>query len=103
MGAEPVRCTSPGVAGTFQRVLATPNPPVVGLQLRILDRKSGEQKQDSGLVNMAAFIQTGNPVVPVGLKLLAESLAPGAYRVELQARDSAGKTSVLRSADFDLE
>jgi hypothetical protein len=87
----------------YEPLLATPNPPVVGLQLRILDRKSGEQKQDSGLVNMAAFIQTGNPVVPVGLKLLAESLAPGAYRVELQARDSAGKTSVLRSADFDLE
>ena len=87
----------------YEPLLTTSNPPVVGLQLRILDRKSGEQKQDSGLVNMAAFIQTGNPVVPVGLKLLADALAPGAYRVELQARDSAGKTSVLRSADFDLE
>jgi hypothetical protein len=87
----------------YEPLLATPNPPVVGLQLRIVDRKSGEQKQDSGLVNMASYIQTGNPVVPVGLKLLADSLPPGAYRVELQARDSAGKTSVLRSADFDLE
>ncbi|MCU1274067.1 MAG: hypothetical protein JWO48_1498 [Bryobacterales bacterium] len=87
----------------YEPLLATPNPPVVGLQLRIVDRKSGEQKQDSGLVNVASFIQKCNPVVPVGLKLLADSLAPGAYRVELQARDSTGKTSALRSADFDLE
>jgi hypothetical protein len=42
-------------------------------------------------------------MIPVGLKLPIASLAPGSYRAELQAVDSAGRKTVLRAADFDLE
>ncbi len=69
----------------------------------MLDRKTGEAKQDSGVMNVAPLIRAGNSVIPVGLKLPINSLASGGYRAEVKAIDSAGNTSVARVADFDLE
>ncbi len=43
-------------------------PPVVGVQLRVLDRKTQEVKQDSGLGSVTGQIRAGNPVIPVGLR-----------------------------------
>ena len=104
-GTTRFKKTDPGVvyAEIYEPLLASEHPPIVGVQIRIVDRKTGEQKQDSGLVNVANSIRAGNPVVPVGLKLLVESLPPGAYRAELKAGDSVGRFSAVRSADFDVE
>jgi hypothetical protein len=77
--------------------------PVVGLQLRVLDRKTKEQKQDTGLIGVNKDLRAGNPVIPVGLKLPINTLSAGSYVAELQARDSAGNTSVVRAADFEVE
>jgi hypothetical protein len=79
------------------------NPPVVGLQLRVLDRKTKEQKEDSGMMGVNKDIRAGNPVIPVGLKLPVNTLIPGSYVAELQAKDSAGNTTVVRAADFEVE
>ncbi len=86
----------------YEPLLVGANPPKVGVQLRLLDRKTGEQKMDSGVIEVASFIRAGNPVIPVGLKLPLASLIAGSYRVELTASDSVGK-SVARSADFEVE
>jgi len=86
----------------YEPLLVGANPPKVGVQLRVMDRKSGEPKMDSGVIEVASFIRAGNPVIPVGLKLPVASLLAGSYRVELTASDSAGK-SVVRSADFEVE
>jgi VWFA-related protein len=83
--------------------LADAKPPGVGVRLRVLDRKTGEQKEDSGLVNMAKAIQPGNAMIPVGLRLPTDKLAAGAYRLELSAADTAGHKAGVRSTDFDLE
>jgi hypothetical protein len=48
-------------------------------------------------------ITPGNPVIRVGLRLRADLLPPGAYRLTFQARDSAGRVAPARSADFDVE
>ena len=87
----------------YEPLLLDPNPPQVGLQLRVLDRKTGSVTQDAGLFSVAGYIRAGSPMIPVGLKLPIASLAPGSYRAELQAVDSAGRKTVLRAADFDLE
>ena len=87
----------------YEPLLVGPNPPEVGLQLRVLDRKSGEQKQDTGVMSVANSIRPDNPVISVGLKLPVATLTPGAYRVELKAVDGAGRSSALRTADFDVE
>ena len=41
------------------------------------------------------------PVVPTGLLLPIEKLAPGNYRVELKALDSTGSFAI-RTADFEI-
>jgi hypothetical protein len=86
----------------YEPLLAGGNPPQVGVELRLVDRKTGQQKVDSGVVEVASFIRAGNPVIPVGLKLPVSALAAGSYRAELTASDSAGK-SVVRSTDFEVE
>jgi hypothetical protein len=87
----------------YEPLLTGENPPKVGLQMRLLDRKSGEQKLDTGFVSMAGYSRAGNPVVPVGLKLPLDRLTAGSYRAELKAIDAAGNSSVVRSADFDVQ
>jgi len=77
-------------------------PPVVGVQLRVLDRKTQEAKEDSGLLSVNKEIRAGSPIIAVGLKLPLEKLNPGAYRVEVKAVDSLGGTKT-RVSDFDVE
>ncbi|HXY11227.1 MAG TPA: VWA domain-containing protein [Terriglobales bacterium] len=90
-------------AEIYEPLLASPSPPQVQLQMKVLDRKTGQAKIDSGMLATAAFIQKGNPVIPVGLKLPVNMLDPGSYRVELVALDSAGNRSTKRTADFEVE
>ena len=90
-------------AEVYAPLLAGPNPPIVAVQLRVLDRKSGEQKQDSGLINVGPMVRKDSAMVPVGLKLAVDSLTAGSYRAEMKAVDSVGHTSPIRSADFEVE
>ncbi len=68
----------------------------------MLDRKTHEAKQDSGLMGVSSQIRAGNPVIPVGLKILVDKLTPGAYSVEVTAKDALNN-SKTRTADFDVE
>jgi hypothetical protein len=95
--------TSAVYAEVYEPLLVGPNPPIVAVQLRVLDRKTGEQKQDSGLINVGAAIRKDNAMIPVGLKLAVDTLTAGSYRAELKAVDSLGHNSPVRSADFDVE
>ena len=89
-------------AEVYEPHILDATPPVVGVELRVLDRKTKEAKQDSGMIGVNNEIRAGNPVIPLGLKLPIDKLAPGSYSVELKAVDSAGNTKV-RVRDFDLE
>jgi hypothetical protein len=87
----------------YEPSLAEPNPPQVGLQLRLFDRKTGKVALDRGMFSVASAVRAGNPVIPVAVKLPLDSLAPGSYRAELRATDSKGRQTMLRATDFDLE
>jgi len=87
----------------YEPLLKSEKPPVVAIDIRALERKSGAVKYDSGFLSVAPSIHPGNPVIPVGLKLLTEKLDPGLYRLEIQAKDSTGWSSLVRTADFQLE
>jgi VWFA-related protein len=87
----------------YEPHLLDANPPQVLLRVKVLDRKTGALANDVGSFNVAKAIRKGSPVIPVGLKLPVESLAPGAYRAELRAMDSSGRQSVVRTVDFDVE
>ncbi len=87
----------------YEPLLTSPNPPKLGLELKVLDRKSGAQKIDAGFTNTASAISAGNPVVPLGMKLPVGSLPAGSYRVEVTALDSAGNSTKPSSAEFEVE
>jgi VWFA-related protein len=87
----------------YEPLLTGPNPPKIGLQIKIIDRKTGEKKIDAGVADTSGSVQAGNPVVPLGLKLPTDHLTPGSYRVELVAIDSAGHRTKASTADFELE
>jgi VWFA-related protein len=87
-------------AEIYAPLLAGPNPPQVGVELTVVDRKTGEKKLD---VASRAATQAGSSVAPVGLKLPVATLAPGSYRVELRALDSVGNSAKPRTADFEVE
>jgi len=87
-------------AEIYAPLLAGPNPPQIGIELTVVDRKTGEKKSD---VAARAPTQAGSSVVAVGLKLPVAGLAPGAYRVELRALDSVGNAAKPRTADFEVE
>ena len=77
-------------------------PPVIGIQLRLFDRKTQQPKDDSGMFSVNNQIRAGNPVIAIGLKLPIDKLAPGAYRAEVKAMDSLNNTKV-KTVDFDIE
>ena len=83
--------------------LTEPNPPKIALELRIIDRKTGEKKIDAGVSDTSGSVKAGNPIVPLGLRLPTDHLSPGSYRVELVAVDSTGHRTKASSADFELE
>jgi hypothetical protein len=77
-------------------------PPVVAFQLRVLDGKTGEQKEDTGLIRVGLPAQAGSPTVPVARKIPTESLSPGPYKLEIKAMDDAGK-EFKRTTDIQIE
>jgi VWFA-related protein len=89
----------------YEPLLVTGNPktpPVVALDIRVLDGKTGEQKTDTGLVRVDLPKQAGSPTIPLGAKIPTDSLAPGAYKVEIKALDDAGK-EFKRTTDIQIE
>ncbi len=85
----------------YDPALAGEKKPTVAVQIRILDGKTLDLKQDSGNVVIDNFVHAGSPVVPTGLRLPIEALPPGAYRLELKALDSTGSFAI-RTADFEI-
>jgi hypothetical protein len=77
-------------------------PPVVAFQLRVLDGKTGEQKEDTGLMRVGLPAHAGSPTLPIAAKIPTASLTPGAYQVEIKAVDNAGK-EFKRTTDIQIE
>jgi hypothetical protein len=84
----------------YEPLLAGPNPPKFGLQLKVVDTKTGQAPLNADIADTGQFIRAGNPVIPVGLRVPIDKLQPGSYRLELKALDSAGNTSPVRTAEF---
>src|ERR1700683_743693 len=90
-------------AEVYEPLLASPNPPHIGIRVMVRDRKSGEKKVDISVPNADFSIQKGSLVVRLGLQLPLSSLAPGSYELQLGAADSAGHASDYRVSDFEVE
>jgi len=86
----------------YDPLLLGETPPKLGVQLKVVDRKTGELKIDSGLVPVDNYLRPGSAMVPIGLKLPLGKLTAGSYRVDLIGMDSANN-SKTRSAEFEIE
>jgi VWFA-related protein len=82
--------------GFFYVEIYDPNPAAATLRVRVLDRKTGEPRWDSGVTEAPGKLR-----MPIGAKLPLSSLAAGTYRLEITASDS-GK-QVNRSAEFEVK
>jgi VWFA-related protein len=78
------------------------NPPAIAIRERILDRKTGEVKADTGGMRLDMPKTMGNPMIRNAEKMLVDQLPPGAYTLELTAQDTANQL-VKRTADFELQ
>ncbi|HKW61753.1 MAG TPA: VWA domain-containing protein [Candidatus Acidoferrum sp.] len=86
----------------YEPLLTSENPPVVAAGYTVLDRATNNKIFSTGAVRADDFIQKGNPVVPIGLKVKVDDLKPGSYRLVMQAVDSAKNNAPNRAVDFDI-
>jgi len=106
-GSNQFKKTEPLIfyAEIYEPLIVSPDlqkPTVVGLQLRVLDAKSGQQKEDTGVMRVEVPAKSMLPVIPVAGRIPTDPLTPGAYVVELRALDSAGK-EFKRSVNMQIE
>ncbi len=85
----------------YDSLLTSDKPPKVGIKMAVIDRKTGEKKIETA--DAAKDAKPGNALVPVGLKLPVDTLPPGSYQLQLTAMDTAGNTSQVRTADFEVQ
>lgn len=90
-------------AQIYEPHLQDENPPQVKIAFRVVDNKTAKTVLNSGPIDTADFIQKGNPVIPVALKLRLDDLPPGSYRLDIQALEKGGATTKIRSTNFEAE
>lgn len=86
----------------FDPLLQTQDPRV-GILFNIVSRKTNQAVFSSNTILINQFVLEGSPLVPVGLSLPLDQLQTGDYRLDVRGRDSAGNTSLVRSAEFTVE
>lgn len=87
--------------GFFYFELYDPDPASAIVRVRAIDRKTGEAKWDSGNTKLPLPANGGRPSLPAMANLPLSALAPGDWRLEVTARDGAGRV-VTRSVDFEV-
>jgi VWFA-related protein len=90
-------------AQVYDPRLAEPNPPTVGCQYAVIDQKTGKQVMATGGIPVANFVQKGNPVIPLALKVPVDTFPPGEYRLEMVAGEVGGVMSKVRTVTFTAE
>jgi VWFA-related protein len=90
-------------AQVYEPKLVDPNPPAIRIAYRVVDLKTGKQVFEQSNIDPETSIQKGNPVVPVGLMVPVKAIPPGDYRLEMQAYDTTGGLTTIRSVQFVAE
>jgi hypothetical protein len=86
----------------YEPLLTADNPPVVGMGYTIYERTSNQKLFATGAMRADEFIQKGNSVIPIGVRVKVDDLKPGSYFLRLQAVDSANNHAPDRDVFFDI-
>jgi hypothetical protein len=96
----------PASAGMTTQKSEGGNPPArvtVEAHIRILDAKTGAVVKDFPPVDATPYENPGSTTIPIAREIPFDQLPKGAYCLEVQASDSAGRSTVVRTADFTVE
>ena len=85
----------------YEPLATEKEPPSLEIKMRVVDKKTGEEKSTGG-VRLDSAAVAGNAMVPYGLKIKLDTLQPGQYRADVQVGDSAGKI-MMRSVEFEVK
>jgi hypothetical protein len=83
--------------------LANSNPAGLRIVFQVVDTKTDQTVFATGAVDISRFIEKGNSVIPMGLRVPLEKFPPGAYRLDMQAIDVSGERTKIRSVQFSAE
>ena len=86
--------------GFFYFETYSPDPASVHVGVRVLDRKSGQSRWDSGLMRLS-LPKNGGDAIPGGSRLPIDMLPVGSYELEVTAVDATGKQA-KRTTDFEV-
>jgi hypothetical protein len=84
-------------------LLATAPETKVQVRLKVSNAQTGELRVDTGFASVSALARRGKSVIPVAEQVAVDKLAPGSYRLDVQATDSAGRSTPWRTANFTVE
>ena len=90
-------------AQMYSPSISSANPPALRVAYQVVDEKTGKAVFATGTIDASTFVEKGNPMVPFALVIPMDSIAPGEYRIELQAGEAGGKSSPIRTIDFIAE
>jgi hypothetical protein len=75
----------------------------VYFRMKITDFKDGTVVMNAGPTSAAQSVTPGNVVIPLALNVDTDKLQSGRYKIEVQASDSAGRTTEWRAAKFEIQ
>ncbi len=75
----------------------------VYFRMKITDLKDGTLVMNAGPTSAAECVIPGNVVIPIALNVDTDKLQSGQYKLEIQASDSAGRTTEWRMAKFEIQ
>lgn len=87
----------------YEPLLSQEPKTAVQVNMKIVDAKSGETKITFPPLDPEPNKQPGNTTIPIAGELKLGKLQKGGYRLEVQASDSAGGSTPLRTVNFTLE
>jgi len=87
----------------YKPQVATEAEPGIQVHFRIVDATGGGIVKDFPGVDAATYRQPGTTVIPIVREIPIKGLPKGAYRLEVQATDSGGRSTPIQSAEFSIK
>jgi hypothetical protein len=82
--------------------LASKSDLPIQICLRLVDAKAGTLVKEFPLIDAAGYVQDGSSVIRIAREVPIANLAPGQYRLEVQASDCNGIKTPFKTADFTV-
>jgi hypothetical protein len=86
----------------YEPLLASAATTTVQAHFRVIEAKTGNIRDDF-TIDARSYEQPGKTVIPMTREILTNKMPKGTYRLEVQATDSAGRSTAWRTANFTVE